>query len=152
MRLGYSWFYSRWSGTCQGRCADCLPSYFEFCALLVHNLTQLSILSMFRPTKLTMGNLVQVDNHKWAVWTGGKPKADWLSLADSAAKHDKTPFQRQFAKDTTTFEARCAGLSHQFSKGGNRNQLTYLRLLRSVVWTQSRTCPILPTPPRCQMS
>ena len=44
---------------------------------------QLSIPSTFHPTKLTMGNLIQVDDHKWAVLSGGKPKADWLSLADS---------------------------------------------------------------------
>ena len=54
---------------------------------------QLSILLTFHPTKMTMGNLIQVDNHKWAVWTGGKPKVDWSSLANSAAKHNKTLFQ-----------------------------------------------------------
>ena len=83
---------------------------------------QLSILLTFHPMKLTMGDLIQVDDHKWAVWTRGKPKVDWLSLANSASKHNKTPFQCRFAKDTTAFKARCAGLSHQFSKGGNLNQ------------------------------
>ena len=72
--------------------------------------------------KLTMGGLIQVDDHKWAVWTGGKPKADWSSLTNSATEHDKTLFQCQFTKDTTAFEARCAGLSHRFSKCGNLNQ------------------------------
>ena len=23
---------------------------------------------------MTMGDLIQVDDHKWAVWTGGKPR------------------------------------------------------------------------------
>ena len=36
MGLGYSWGYSWLKGTCQGRCADGLPSQFDFYTLLVH--------------------------------------------------------------------------------------------------------------------
>ena len=76
----------------------------------------------FRPTKPIMGDLIQTDETKWAVWTGGKPNATWTGLDSSAATHDKTPFQRRFAKDASAFEARCAGLPHLFKKGHNLNQ------------------------------
>ena len=69
-----------------------------------------------------MGDLIQTDGTKWAVWTGGKPNATWTGLDSSAATHDKTPFQRRFAKDASAFEARCAGLPHLFKKGQNLNQ------------------------------
>ena len=34
MGLGYSWGYSWLKGACQGRCADGLPSQFDFCIFL----------------------------------------------------------------------------------------------------------------------
>ena len=47
----------------------------------------------FQPTKPIMGGLLQVDDSKWVVWTGGKPNSDWTALESSAIQHNQMPFQ-----------------------------------------------------------
>ena len=37
----------------------------------------------FKPPSPRMGGLVQLDEYKWAAWTGGKPLADWSVLGFS---------------------------------------------------------------------
>ena len=77
----------------------------------------------FKPPSPRMGGLVQLDEYKWAAWTGGKPLANWKGL-DPAAFNGTTPFprtphQRRFGKDITGFETRCGGLSNRFRQGDN---------------------------------
>ena len=39
--------------------------------------------TQFRPKKPKYGDRVQTGPGKWAVWTGGKPKADWTELKET---------------------------------------------------------------------
>ena len=56
-----------------------------------------------------------------AVWTGGKPLANWSGLV-GVLPHE-TPQQMCFAKDDTGFNTRCAGLETTFDRKGDLNKL-----------------------------
>ena len=69
-----------------------------------------------------MGDLVQLDEYKWAAWTGGKPLPTWKGLDPTAKTYPATPHQRRFGKDITGFETRCSGLSIRYKKGDNLHE------------------------------
>ena len=45
------------------------------------------------PTKPKMGGNVKLSQKEWACWTGGKPKADWSGLNDTAPMEFTSPNQ-----------------------------------------------------------
>ena len=57
----------------------------------------------FKPTKPTMGDILQIDTAKFITWTGGKPNCGWTDLeSKSKMTSPTTPNQRrnQFSPET----------------------------------------------------
>ena len=103
----------------------------------------------FKPPSPRMGGLVQLDEYKWAAWTGGKPLANWKGL-DPAAFNGTTPFprtphQRRFGKDITGFETRCGGLSNRFRQGDNLHKFMK-RLDETLILRGMDTIAYMPDP------
>lgn len=81
-----------------------------------------STTSVVKPTKPTMGDIVELTKDDWAAWTGGMPVHDWSGLDSKATKEYEWPNQLRPSYASSASKAynfRKMGLETKFARGSD---------------------------------